>query len=87
MKTKTKCNKTWYSVSNSTYPLSLHVIPYPLVLFLPRNLGGDSSSSCCYCCYQAKVKSTFSPWPNTWKSTICILWSAKDILILSVNHV
>ena len=47
-------------------PLSLPLVPYPLVLFLSRNLGGDSSS--CYC-YQAKVKSTPSSWPKTWSST------------------
>ena len=69
---ETKNNKTWSSVSNKVltidpYPLSL--VPYPLVLFLSRNLGEDSSSSshyCCCCCYQAKVNSTPSPWPKTW---------------------
>ena len=64
-----------YPLTLDPYPSSLPLIPYPLLLFLSRNLGEDSSSSfssrCCYCCcYQAKVKSTPSPWPKTWSSTI-----------------
>ena len=49
-------NKTWSSVSNSTsvlpffsYPLSLRLVPYPLVLFLSQNLGGGYCHSC-HCC-------------------------------------
>ena len=68
-----------YSLSFILFTLSLIPLPYPLVsyplvLFLSRNLGQDSSSSSsrcnCCCCYQAKVKSTLSPWPKTWSLTI-----------------
>ena len=91
-------NKTWSSVSNSTsvlpfipypfflitYPLSQPLLPYPLVLFLSRNLGEDSSS-CCYpcCCYQAKVKSTPSPWPKTWSLT---MMGPQCVLIFVPNY-
>ena len=56
-----------YPLSLDPYPLSLPLVPYPLVLFFSRNLGEDSfSSRYCCCCYQATVKSTPSPWPKTW---------------------
>ena len=38
----------------------LPLVPYPLVLFLSKNLGEDSSRYCCCSC-QAKVKSMPSP--------------------------
>ena len=44
------------------YPLSLPLDPYPLVMFLSRNLGGGSS---CSSCSKAKMKSTPSPMPKT----------------------
>ena len=53
---KRKYNKTWSSVSNSTYPLSLIpyslsllLVPYPLVLFLSQNLGEGCDCDSCDC--------------------------------------
>ena len=56
-------------------PDPLFIVPYPLVLFLSRNLGWGSCCCCCSChscCSfdRGKTKSTPSPRLKTWSLTI-----------------
>ena len=56
-----------YPFPLNPYPQSPPLVPYPLVLFHSRNLGGDSCScSSCSSCDRGKTKSTPSPETEVW---------------------
>ena len=57
-----KHNKTWCSVSNTTYPL--YLIPFPYFLFLSTVIFKKLRFLCLFLLCQAKEQSTPSPRPK-----------------------